>query len=51
MRQLSLSVFNRNPIELETFNFPFGRWRLDSGRFHFRPGVHFVIIHLRIDAS
>ena len=38
---------NRRLLHIETFTISFRRWRLVSGRVHFRPGLHFVIIHLR----
>lgn len=42
------SIINyRWSVHVESFAVSTGRWSVDFGRFHLRPGLHFDIIHLR----
>jgi hypothetical protein len=46
-----LILQNRGTLHVETITVSTSRWRLVSGGFHIRPGVHVDPLHLRRDSK
>jgi hypothetical protein len=46
-----VTLLIRMRLSIEKITLPTSRWRLDPGRFHFRPGLHVDSLHLRRKAN